>query len=1388
MIKNVEKAIVINMRKMLNIILPWKVIVLFSILLFSSLSQIYAADITLQWDANTEPDFDHYVIYWGTSSGTYDHSENIAKGTTTYTVTSLDLDQYIYYFAAKAFDTEGLESDYCTEIDTKAPQITSPPTITSMTDETVTIDWHTDEPGNSEVQYKVTTTGGITWGNYGNGVTYPSMVTSHSVTLIGLATETQYYFRVGSTDAGGAGPNIIITDNNPSAEYDFFINQGPDTDSPVITLPPTVTSITDTTAVIEWQTDEPSTSLVQYDDNSSTWGNYLRSKTDTSLVTTHSVTLTGLLADTRYYFRVGSTDGFNNGPTTSNEVNFITETTPDTTAPIITTPPTVTGITKTSAIIEWQTDEPSDSVVEYGVNTSYGSKSTLADYVTQHSVTLSGLSPDTDYDFRVSSTDAHGNGPPLKWNATNPSNNYTFKTNNIDDQAPAITSAPTVTNITESTAVIEWQTDEPSNSQVQYQLNPGGTWGSYSLSENDAGMVTSHSVTLTALDQNRRYYFMVGSADAYGNEPDPTLPNDNHNPSAEQYFTTEGTPDTNAPVISNVTVASTTDETATITWQTDEPSNSMVRYDTRSRWSWRWYSLSENDAGMVTSHSVTLTGLTTGTYYFRVGSTDASGNGPDLNSNATNPSDEYNFDTTVPDDEAPEIDPSSIEAVGITDNTAVIIWQTDEPSNSIVNYGASSQNWGSYDSVESDAEMVTSHSVTLTGLPTGTYYFRVGSTDAFGNGPTWNSNITNPSAEDSFDTTVADTEAPEIYPLTVKAVEIKDTTATIIWDTNEFSNSMVQYGASSTWGNYTWSKNDGKMEASHSVTLTGLTKDTPYHFRVGSTDAYGNGPDPTPPNNNNNPSQNECNFTTTNNDNDPPSIIGYHIDYANDAIDITYDEANMQNANIEANYSFSPNLYFRTAGGSDDITYQGSNIYRLFMSFIPENTGFTLTVTGITDQAGNEVDPASITLGIPSTAGAIKEVIPYNKAGIDDSTRVPNNTSFAVRIEDSDGIDTTDLTSIIFTINDGFLTTIYDYNLDNTDVVRVIPLDPNQTKDNLTKLWVVYDRSKDYTYGPIFEFGRTVTISVDVKDKNENTMNGTYSFKVETEAQHNNAIANLPLNTPTPDSPSLGLTTISVDSGDLVGAQIIFNSNEPVPPTFGPLLVLGIDEPPSLNLSNVQAVGSSALNLQPPTVFDTPVTIFIPCPGHPYASTLNIYRYTGTSWVLACDVFGNVQSGGEAWMVPGTRVNHDNGSPSTIEIQVYHFTGVQAGFSSVSAGRSTGEVAGVGCFIATAAYGSNMDRHVKILTEFKDKRLVTNSIGRGIVDAYYTLSPPVASYLHKHPLARAIVRYALVPITGIAYISLFIHPLVLSFTFIFMLLTGVYCVRRLPRSRGYLAQ
>lgn len=63
-----------------------------------------------------------------------------------------------------------------------------------------------------------------------------------------------------------------------------------------------------------------------------------------------------------------------------------------------------------SAVITWTTNEPATSQVEYGLNTDYGSLTDLdSNLVTSHSVTITGLVPETLYHYRVRSQDANGN-------------------------------------------------------------------------------------------------------------------------------------------------------------------------------------------------------------------------------------------------------------------------------------------------------------------------------------------------------------------------------------------------------------------------------------------------------------------------------------------------------------------------------------------------------------------------------------------------------------------------------------------------------------------------------------------------------------------------------------------------------------------------------------------------------------------------------------------------------------------------------------------------------------------------------------------------------------------------------------------------------------------
>jgi hypothetical protein len=73
-----------------------------------------------------------------------------------------------------------------------------------------------------------------------------------------------------------------------------------------------------------------------------------------------------------------------------------------------------------------------------------------------------------------------------------------------------------------------------------------------------------------------------------------------------------------------------------------------------------------------------------------------------------------------------------------------------------------------------------------------------------------------------------------------------------------------------------------------------------------------------------------------------------------------------------------------------------------------------------------------------------------------------------------------------------------------------------------------------------------------------------------------------------------------------------------------------------------------------------------------------------------------------------------------------------------------------GCFIATAAYGHYSDPEVQALRAFRDRYLLTNSLGRAFVGWYYRTSPAAAATLNAHPAFKPVVRAALLPAVGVA--------------------------------------
>jgi hypothetical protein len=111
------------------------------------------------------------------------------------------------------------------------------------------------------------------------------------------------------------------------------------------------------------------------------------------------------------------------------------------------------------------------------------------------------------------------------------------------------------------------------------------------------------------------------------------------------------------------------------------------------------------------------------------------------------------------------------------------------------------------------------------------------------------------------------------------------------------------------------------------------------------------------------------------------------------------------------------------------------------------------------------------------------------------------------------------------------------------------------------------------------------------------------------------------------------------------------------------------------------------------------------------------------------------------------------------------------------------------CFIATAAYGTPMAEEIQILREFRDKHLLTNPVGKALVNLYYTSSPPVAEFITEHPSLKPKVRAALVPAVAMSAVVVNTTPLqkiaIASLLVLASLALSLWATKRLTQHPQY---
>ncbi|MBI3804630.1 MAG: DNRLRE domain-containing protein [Nitrospirae bacterium] len=481
-----------------------------------------ASQIVLNWNPSTNSvGLAGYRVY----------RNGIQIGTTALTLysdTGLEAST-TYRYSISAYDASGMVSEPSAAVSatTLAPPDTTAPVISGMmvsdiTGSDATIRWTTNEPADTQVEYGTT----ATYGAFTSIVTAPA--TAHTQRLTGLSPSTLYHFRARSRDAAG----------NPALSGDgtFTTAALADTTAPSIPTALTASAISASQIVLSWTAST---------DNVSVSG-YRVYRNGTLVGTTPWVGYkdTGLAPSTTYHYSIAAYDAAENASAQAAAVSVTTPAPPDI------TPPLLSGIgakvTPTGLALLWTTDEPATSQIEYGTTTTYGMLSTFDPaLVLSHQVTLNDLKGATTYHYRIISQDTARN------KATSGDN--TFTTALPPDVTPPSLSDITAGEITLSSAVVRWTTDELADTQIEYGATPAYGFSTPMM----FALMKRHSQNLTGLLPSTRYHYRVKSRDGDGNlavSPDAT-------------FTTASPPDTIEPSMpTGLTAVAVSPTQITVAW------------------------------------------------------------------------------------------------------------------------------------------------------------------------------------------------------------------------------------------------------------------------------------------------------------------------------------------------------------------------------------------------------------------------------------------------------------------------------------------------------------------------------------------------------------------------------------------------------------------------------------------------------------------------------------------------------------------------------------------------------------------------------------------------------------------------------------------------------
>lgn len=767
----------------------------------------------IAWKTVVSPSsgFDSYEVYRSDNQTNWDLIDTITDRTRNYYGDNSVTESQNYYYRVITKDVDGNKSYSSAIVNGKAngiqdageggggvgeqPPIISNVSISNISSASAIVTWDTDRLSNSAVAYIVTNDGNFADAPIKGVATMAdssSGVGQHRISLNNLSPNTTYYIKLHSTDVGA----MTGVSDNGGVGYSFTTLNGPAVSNVQV-------DSGNKEAVISWDTNIASTCKISYSKNvyNGQLANPVEIGSDESR-TNHSQKISDLDAGETYYFSITTIDENGASIIDNNNGSLYSFVADDGTSPVISDLQQII-VSSAQAAIHWSTDEQATTQIKYSVEQG-GPYATLNEDTAKdinHYAIIDGLSAGTKYYYKAISKDISGNETvsPEKYFITSldPALNHE-PLSEISDISPAV--------ITDTKAVLSFKTDQSAQCFVEY----GNQSENYTeVPVGEAGYESEHSIHVGGLIYSTDYYYKITCQDNL----------DTIISSEEKAFTTLEKQvgesqveqiDRVAPSISNARVTNIGNENATIEWETDEDSNSLVRFGTSNIFGRMVGKDGTNSdaANYVKNHKVDLERLVPGTkYYYAALSIDRNGNMSQSSQGTFTTEGTSNISSVI------------VESAEI--GKATVVWTTEVPTTTVLEYGVSTK----YGSIYEDNNISKTHQVSLSNLKAGSaYHFLIKGEDESGN------------VYVSADTTFEPKSPPKIKD--IQALHITEHSAIIEFTTNVPTSASVTF-QDSRKDNEAQTKGHPDFSTKHKIEISDLVSGLVYLYTVSARDENG---------------------------------------------------------------------------------------------------------------------------------------------------------------------------------------------------------------------------------------------------------------------------------------------------------------------------------------------------------------------------------------------------------------------------------------------------------------------------------------------------------------------------------------------------------------------